>query len=394
MFLRKCTALLTLALLGSTLFGSTASALILRAEDEVFLDEYVTEDVYVAGGVITVQQDVEGDLLIAGGEVTVNGIIGGDLVVFGGNVLVNEVVKDDLRVVAGAIALNSQVEGDLVVIGGSADLNQDSVVQGDVISISGKTNLFGTVNKSVKGILGRLVIGGTVNGDVNVRVTEALVLLNSGHVVGNVQYFAPEKIEDHGGTIDGEISFNEILSSAEQVKEGIQGLFNRGYLLGKFWSYLSMMLIGLLLVGFFPNFLRRSADRMKNGFFKSLGVGFLVFVLGGVASLIAVFTVVGVQLAFIMMALLFVLGEIGRIAAGYWIGSLLIHDTLKKGDSKKKVFWVNFGVLALGVFILKVVSFIPVVGWIANFVMFVTGAGALVLVQRTTYRHLAKEKMV
>lgn len=393
-FLRPFSLLMLLTLFGTLLFASSASAVQLQAGEEIFFDEYVTEDVYLAGGTVTIQQDIDGDLIVAGGEVTVNGVIGGDLFVVGGSVLVNEVVKDDLRVAGGSVTLSSTVDGDVVIIGGSADLAQGSMVHGDVITLAGRTNLYGTVNKSVQGILGRLVIGGEVNGDVNVRVTEALVLLNSGHVVGNVKYFAPEKIENHDGVIDGEVSFNEILSSAEKVREGVMSIFNRGYLLGKLWGYLAMMLVGLLLIAFLPNLLHRSSDHMKKEGLKCFGVGFLVFILGGMASLIAVFTVIGVQLAFIMMALLFILGELGRIAAGYCIGSLIIHDTFKKGTSKKKVFWVHFGVLALGLLIIKLISLIPVVGWIVGFILFVMGAGALVLVQRTTYRHLVKEKMV
>jgi len=304
--------------------------------------------------------------------------------------LINEEIKDDVRIIGGALTLNRNVGGDVILIGGTMDLAQAAEVAGDVISLSGRTNLYGTVNKSVRGIMGRLILGGTVNGDVDVRVTEKLIMLNDAHVVGNVKYFAPEKIEDHGAVIDGEISFNEILSSGDKVKEGFRDLLSSGSILGKLWSYLSLLLIGSLFVGFFPNLLHRASTRIKTKAAKSFGVGFLVFVLGGTISVIAAFTVIGVQLAFIVMALLFVLGELGRVTAGYFIGSLIIRDKTKKGTQKKRVFFRHFGVLALGVLILKIVSFVPVLGWVAGFVFFITGAGALFLALRTTYRELIK----
>ncbi len=386
----KFTALFSLVLFGSMLFAITANALILQSGEELFFDEYVTEDVYIAGGNVTVQQDIEGDLFVAGGDITINGIINGDLFVAGGNVLVNEEVKDDVRMVGGALSLNRSVGGDVILIGGSADVGQDVVIEGDLVALSGKANLYGTVNKSVRGILGRLILGGTVNGDVDVRVTEKLVLLNTGHVVGNVKYFAPEKIEDHSGVIEGEISFNEVLSSSDKVKEGVRGFLSSGSLIGKFWGYLSLLLIGGLFIWLFPNLLHRASTRIKTKGTKSFGVGFLVFILGGTLSVIAAFTVIGVQLAFIIMALLFVLGELGRVSAGYAIGTLIIRDNSKKNTQKKKVFLRHFGVLALGVLILKLISFIPVLGWIAGFVFFITGAGALFLALRTTYKDLIK----
>ncbi|MBT7484472.1 hypothetical protein HN748_04080 [Candidatus Peregrinibacteria bacterium] len=387
---RKFTAIFSLALLGSLIMATTAHALILQASDELFFDEYVTEDVYIAGGNVTIEQDIDGDLFVAGGDVTVNGIINGDLFVAGGNILINEEILDDVRVIGGAMTLNRNVGGDVILIGGTMDLAQDAEIAGDVISLSGRTNLYGTVNKSVRGILGRLVLGGTINGDLDVRVTEKLVMLNDAHVVGNVKYFAPEKIEDHGAVIDGEVSFNEILSSSDKVKEGVRGLLSSGSIVGKLWGYLSLLLIGGLFIGFFPNLLHRASTRIKTKAAKSFGIGFLVFILGGTVSVIAAFTVIGVQLAFIVMALLFVLGELGRVTAGYFIGTLIIRDKSKKGTQKKRVFLRHFGVLALGVLILKVISFVPVLGWIAGFVFFITGAGALFLALRTTYRELIK----
>lgn len=390
MTFRKFPVALVLALLSSCFFASTASALILHSADDLYFDEYVTEDVYVAGGNVTIQQDIDGDLLIAGGDVTINGIVSGDLFIAGGSVLINEDIKDDVRVLGGSLTLNRNVGGDVILIGGTLDLAQTALIEGDLVSLAGRTNLYGTVNKSVRGMLGRLILGGTINGDVDVRITEKLVMLKDSHVVGNIKYFAPEKIEDHGGIIDGDVSFNEILSGSDKIKEGLRGFLSKGSLIGKLWGYLSLLLIGGLFIWLFPNLLHRSSERIKTKGFKSFGVGFLVFVLAGTVSAISAFTIIGVQLAFIIMALLFVLGELGRVAAGYFVGTLIIRDGHKKNTQKQKVFLRHFGVLALGVLILKIVSFVPVLGWMAGFVFFLTGAGALFLALRTTYHDLIK----
>ncbi|MDP2624579.1 MAG: polymer-forming cytoskeletal protein [Candidatus Peregrinibacteria bacterium] len=392
---RTLTSFVLIGLLSSVFFAGVAQALILDSQEELVFDQYVTEDVYLAGGNVTIQQDIDGDLFVAGGTVTVNGTIDGDLLIGGGSVLVNGNVTDDVRIIGGSLAIDGSIQGDLIVIGGDLDLNQSASVEGDVVLIAGNANLYGTINRSVQGILGRLVIGGQINGNVDVRVTEKLVLLNSGNVAGDVTYFAPQKIEDHGGTISGNTSFNEIISSTSRLKESLRSLLNRGQLVGALWSYFSLLLIGGLLISFLPNFFDRTSLEIRKEGLKSFGVGFLVFILVGIAAVIAVFTIIGVQLAFIAMAMLFVLGEMGRIAAGYWIGGLLIKDDAKKrATSSKRSFFRHFGVLALGLLILKLLTMIPYIGWTAGFVFFLTGAGAIFLVQRTTYRHLVKEKML
>ena len=393
-FLRRFSLIIASAFIGSLLFSGVTQALFLQSNDEVFLNEYLTEDVYLAGGTVTIQQDVEGDLFIAGGTITVNGIVSGDLLIAGGSVILNGQVKDDLRMVGGSLSLNGNVDGDMIVLGGTADLNKAVTVSGDLVVIAGSANVYGTVNRSVRGIMGRLTLGGDVNGNVDVRVTEKLVLLSSAHVFGNVKYFSPQKIEDHGGVIDGEVSFNEILSSANQVKAGLKQFFNKAYFIGKLWSYFALLLIGIFLVWLVPNGLQRTGEQITKSPLKSFGMGFLVFVVGGMASMISIFSVVGIQLGFIAVSALFILGELAQIVAAYWLGMLVVRNISIKKASSRRLFFIRFGTLALGLLILKLIGIIPLVGWLAGFALLMAGAGSWFLIARSNYRQLSKEKLV
>ncbi|HCW32819.1 MAG: hypothetical protein UT55_C0022G0002 [Candidatus Peregrinibacteria bacterium GW2011_GWE2_39_6] len=392
--LRKIFSIFLATFLGIGLFAGAAHALILQSGRDVFLNEYVTEDVYLAGSNVTIQQDIDGDLFIGGGNITINGIVNGDVFVAGGNVLVNSQVQDDVRVLGGALSINGNVGGDLILLGGSVDVKADTTVEGDVLLLAGNANLYGIVNKGVRGVFGRLVVGGRINGNVDVRATEKFVLLDTGHIGGNVTYFAPGKMEDYGGIIDGKISFNKIMSNTEQIKSRVNTFLSHGRFVGITWNYLSLLLIGLVIMAFVPFYFHRTSEQIRREGLRCLGKGFLVFVLGGVASVIAFFTVVGVQLSFIVVALLFVLGEVGKIAAGYWAGSLLLKEESKRGTAKIRGFWRHFLTLAIGLLILNLLGILPVIGWMVGFVTFLIGAGAIFLVQMELHRHLRKEKMV
>jgi hypothetical protein len=164
--------------------------------------------------------------------------------------------------------------------------------------------------------------------------------------------------------------------------------------MGKIWSYLALMLVGFFMVWLAPNMLDRTSKQIKKQGLKSFGMGFLVFVVGGMASMISIFTVIGVQLGFIVISSLFILGEIARLASAYWLGTLVVRNINTKKASKRKLFWLHFGVLALGLFIMKLIAIIPVLGWLAGFVFLMMGAGALFVVVRENYHQLSKEKLV
>lgn len=376
------------------LMGASAQAFIFQGGEEVMFDTYVTEDVYLGGGTVTIQKDVEGDLWVAGGDVTVNGAVSGDLLVLGGNVLVNGSVKDDVRVAGGSLTLNGNVGGDLVVASGTVDVASTSTIQGDAMFLTGGCNFYGTLNKSLTGYLGRLVIGGKVNGNVDVHASGGLVLLESGVISGNLTYFAPQKLTESGGTVTGEVSYNEIQAGSDKLKENLSRFMNRGSLAIMMISYLSLLLIGVLALAFMPRYWDRMNETLKKNAFKSVGVGFFGLILLIVIIGISAATVIGAPFSLILLALLFMLIEFGRVAAGYFVGGLLFKHPEKRGFLKHRPRSRSYLQLAAGLLFIKLLMFIPYVGWLLRLALFFAGVGAMILTQRETHQRLAKERLV
>lgn len=390
---RLRTSLLLGFILASAL-ALPAQAMILDADEKIFFDEFVTEDVYLAGEDVTISEDVEGDLFVASANVTVNGNVSGDVFIASGNALINGNVGDDLRAAGGSILLNGNVEGDVLVAGGTLEVSRGVNINGDVAVASGNVNLYGTVNRSVQGILGKLTIGGTINGDVEAKAFEELVLLEQGTIAGNVTYFSPRKIEDHGGKIGGEVFFNEIASKREETQARVNTWVRNVFVVGQLWAYFSLLLIGGLAAFFMPHFLQRTTETIKAQPLWSFGVGFLAFILAFLIALISLFTFIGVPLALMIFALLFILVHFGKIVAGYFVGSLLFRKEMKRNADRRKLFGRTFLTLAVGLLVLQVVGLIPVLGWLVSCVLFLIGAGALLTLKRNAYHHLLKERMI
>lgn len=376
------------------LMGASAQAFIFKGGETVMFNTYVTEDVYLGGETITIQKDVEGDLWVAGGDVTVNGAVSGDVLIFGGNVLMNGAVKDDVRVAGGTLTLNGNVDGDLVVVSGTVDVAATSTIQGDAMFLTGVGNFYGTLNKSLTGYLGRLVIGGKVNGNVNVHASEELVLLESGVVSGNLIYFAPQKMTEFGGTVAGEITYNEIQAGSDKFKENLLQIVNRGSFAAVMASYFSLLLIGILALMFMPRYWDRMNETLKKNAFKSMGVGFFGLILMVVIMGLSAATVIGAPFSLILLALMFLLIEFGRIAAGYFMGGLLLKHPEKRGFLKHRPKGRAYLQLAAGLLLIKLFMFIPYVGWVLRLALFFAGVGALILTQRETHQRLAKERLV
>lgn len=154
----------------------TTSAVVFLADDELSSTEAILDDAYAAGGLVTIDSDVEGDLFVAGGSLTINGNITGDLVIAGGQVTVNGDISDDVRAGGGSIFINGNVGDDLILTGGQVNLSSESLVGGSLILGSGFANILGTVNEDIKGGGGKMVLGGTVYGDMEVEVQDSITL--------------------------------------------------------------------------------------------------------------------------------------------------------------------------------------------------------------------------
>ena len=74
---------------------------------------------------------ISDDLYIAGGQLSVEEKTGGDLIAAGGLIVISDSVKNDIWVVAGEVNINAPAGDDIRVFGGKADINES--VQGDVL---------------------------------------------------------------------------------------------------------------------------------------------------------------------------------------------------------------------------------------------------------------------
>lgn len=404
MLSRRLIILLTPVFLLSFLFLLTSSVFAQPSEEkdaeavkEVVLeaDEVVDKDYFAGGEVVRIFGIVNGDAYVAGGQVTFDGVVNGDLLVAGGQVNISGEVTQDVRVVGGQVIINADIGRNLTVVGGNVDIAESAKIAGSIAVGAGNLNLNAPVGGDVNAGVGNLVISSEVAGDVTAGASK--VSLNPKAVIGgDFEYWSEEEANiATGAVVTGEVTkmdpkttFKEFEFDEEKLEEskkaiavakkGIGGVF-------KAVSFVSALIVGLLLVTFYPKYSQEVVSTLSKRPLASLGVGLVAVFITPFAILLLLVTVIGMPLAFILFAGYLIYFYLAKIAVALWLGKAatgLINKKMRLG-------WM----FVLGLVILYVFRLIPVISVLVWILTLLFGLGAMLLACKVTY-DLARKKEV
>jgi cytoskeletal protein CcmA (bactofilin family) len=334
-----------------------------RAGREVVIPagETVQGDLIASAGTVRVDGRVDGDLVASGGQVIVAGTVTGDALIGAGSTTVSGQVDGDLRAGAGQARIEGRVNEDVLLGAGQATITSGAQIGGDLIFATGRMEMNGAVAGSVLGSTGNYSRGGSVGDSERVNLAE------------------PEPAQEP--------------TVADRVVDGLR-------------RYVSILVIGLLLLWLLPRLFRNAAESARARPLPSLGTGLLGFVgvivalvllilvtvlvtvvlgLLGLGSLAGITVFGGLLLAAVLVfVFLLAIGFAAQAIVGLALGRLAI-----RGEGRS--FPSTLGALALGVLVVVLVAAIPLVGgWLAAVVVLL-GLGALLLVARPSRRRIAEE---
>jgi cytoskeletal protein CcmA (bactofilin family) len=332
-----------------------------RAGQEVIVPagETVQGDLVASAGTVRIDGRVDGDLVASGGRVTVAGTVTGDVLVGAGSTTISGEVGGDLRAGTGQAQIDGRVGEDVLLGAGQATVARGAQIGGDLIFGTGRMVMDGAVAGSVLGSTGNYTRGGSVGGSEKVNVQE------------------PE--EEAEPTL------------ADRAVDALR-------------RYVSLLVIGVLLLWLLPRVLRGAADAARGRPLVSFGVGILGFivvivllvllilvtvlvaiVLGllGLGSLTGV-TVFGGILVAATLVFLFLLavGFGAQATVGLALGRLLF-----RGGG----FLAGLGALAVGLLVVVLLAAIPVAGGWIEALLVLLGLGALLLIVLTGRRRVAEQ---
>ena len=342
----------------------------------VVLSEPSPRDAFISGFNADVNARVEKDVHAAGFDVNLNAPIGGDAYAAGFSVEVTQPIGDDLTVSAFNVSIT-----DKATIGGNARL------AGRTIKVDSP------IAGSIAAAAADLTLNNAVSGDA-VLTVGSLKFGTNAKINGKLTYYAAEPIAIAASVISADrIQFNKLTVSnaAEAVRETSERS------LPAFWpSYLGvisgfMLLIGFLIavgavmLAFTPERMERLKDEALHSPIKIMALGVLGLSMAIGLVPVSGMTLVGIPLIPVAILITFALWIVGYVIGAYSVGVRVIAG-FKVGPTSAAN---KLLVLAVGVVVLSLLNFIPIIGWLINLAVLFLGLGAIIM---RTARHITVEE--
>lgn len=344
-------------------------------DTEVFLfaDKTYEENLYVGAGKTVVESNVSEDLVVLGGEAVVSGKVVGDVFVLGGAVNFKGETVGDLRIIGGEVIIDGVVGGDVFIVGGDITISEEAAFGGDIFAVGGNINVLNDSSTELKVIAGKVYLNGKIAGQTEVT-TQSLVIGNEAEVVGDLAYYAPQEFFlENGGSLVGNISFNEINSIRDTgvVKKAILSFMSFWF----FLRFITTLIIAFILVYVFKVFTQGVSDLSIKSFWKSLLAGILVILFSPLVVAILIMSLFALPIGLLLMMSLVFIAIISTAASAIFLG-VWAGQYLNRGADN--VDTVSLKSATIGVILLTLLQFIPIVGDLAKLILFIVAFGAIV----------------
>jgi hypothetical protein len=329
----------------------------------------ISEDYGVMGEVVEISGVIKGDVYAAGAQIFVDGIIEGDLLAVGGTVHISGEVKQNVRVAGGQIMISGVVGRNVTAVGMNVILTDVAEIKGGVVATASTVLLDSFVGKEAR-IGGRiLAVSGTIQDDLEAAVKHVR-MSGEAKIGGDFTYWSNE---DASVAAEAQVAGQITKKSPDQL---VGSFGNTTQSLGAaarpFFgvsSVFSTLILGLLLLKFFPNFSESVVGHLRSKPLKSFMGGITVLLLVPVVFGLLILTIVGIPLGFVLLFASSVVLYIARIFVILVIGNILMN---RIGTTKHKM-----PAFFAGLALYSILVFIPVFGWAVSFISAIFGLGAL-----------------
>lgn len=341
-------------------------------------EQSVAQNAYLVGGTVNVANPVYGDVMAAGGTIIISGKVEQDILALGGNISMIGISAEDVRTAGGNISIGGKVGGEILVAGGQVTITPGTTIARDSYIAAGTLVFGGTENGNLNVIGGNIRIDGVIDGNLLVKQADKVTFGPQSVVKGTIEYSAPvEAVVLEGAQLASAPVFHKI--------ENIRTASVRPRLFAAFLGVAFFLkALAILAAVYLLWYLRRRdmttvIDRVHGHFSHVLLRGFSVFVLIPVASIILFVTLIGWIPAMAMLAVYVALLVLATPIAVLVATSLLM--TLMK-KSRTDLTWYH---ILGGLVVFKLVAFVPVLGWIVCFVIYLASLGAVAGIVKTKF---------
>src|SRR2546430_9797357 len=323
--------LLSLVALILALTPSVAAAADIRQGQDITIatTETIEDDLYAFGTNVAINGTIHGDLIAAGNYITVDGSVTGDVIAAGQSVTIRGQVGGSVRAAGNMIVVDGKVANDLLAAGNEVTILSNARVGRDGVIAATNTTVTGQIGRDLQLGGSNLKIDGAVGGRV-VASIDKLQLTDRATVGGSLKYTSKNEAQiANASSVKGSIERQTpetgraplVTGPAALVVEWLKGL-------------IGLLILGILVVFFFPGFSRRAGEALVRSPWLTLAVGALVLI--GLPILSIVFFAVGALIGgwwigFVVLALFTVVLALSLPVAAVGVGGALLRIAGRPG---------------------------------------------------------------
>lgn len=354
-------------------FGATTRT---QSEINITNSEKFQENSYFFATKNNISGEYFGDLFVAGVENNFNGKVNNDLFVVGGKNNISGEIVGDLRVIAGEVVVNGKINGDLVIAGGNVTLLDGAEIKGDLILIGGKIYQNALLTNKSKIIGASVFLNNQINSPIEITA-QKITAQSKTKINSPLTYYSPNQIiKDGGSEINNVVTYNQITNFKDTslVKRTLINVLNFWILL----KFITTLIISLILIYVFRFFTQKTVDLALNKFWKNCLYGLIFSLLAPLFLIILILSLIGLPIGFLAVMIYFVLIAVSVSIASIMIGVLIKKFVFKNEDSR-----VDFKVASIGLIVMTLISFVPVVGDLTKLVFDFVALGSVIVYLKT-----------
>ena len=278
----------------------------------------------------------------------------------GGTVLVSQSVMTSARELDNCPAQSEQLKPSF---GRAVEVKSDEVICSDLISFGGPVTIDGQVDGNVVTFGGNVVVTGKVNGNVTLYGGN-LNLQSAAYVNGDIHVCGGQLAEDTNSELHGDV-FTCPKSIGELFLSDGGPSFH-------FWFTLAWIILGMLLSTLLPEHVMFVRSTVQNKTKRSLALGFLTILLAPAILVVLITLIISIPLAILVAIVLLAAWALGTVAIGTLIGDWLLRSIAPQHNTRLTQ-------VIVGIALLTLVGYLPVIGFITSIGTGLLGIGAVFL---------------
>jgi len=369
----------------SLYFGGNASAKTLTSPDigkkvVIGKDEVIEGPYLNAGDNVTISGTINGDAYVAGGVVTIDGTINGDLLIGGGVVTIKGTITDDVRAAGGMVTIDGKVGKNVTAFGGTITFGSDADIDGSVITGGGTFAHLGNIDGKALIYSGDVTLAGRIGGNVN-TTAEIITIAKTAILDSNLNYTSDKEASVSAeAKITGAVQRTTAGKALTQVGSRVQRQFFGARFGVNLLSYLSLLLLGLILLKIAPRQVTAVSKLVGEQPWRSMGLGLLGLILTPFVIVVLMITIIGLPLAILVGGGYAIMIGTSSLFTGLFVGRK-VFDLVNFKENK-------YAMMAVGLLLLQLVLVLPIIGGFVRLLSVIAAVGATVTLTREALRKL------